>query len=157
MTRTKIYLAGPLFSTAEREFNRRLVDALCKEMPNCEVNLPQEFAASIKGKVKGKVAFADTMFGHCLRSIDAADIVLAILDGPDVDAGTCVEIGYAYAKKKRIIGIRTDFRSSEDKGVNLMVSKACDQMIWLTDSSVTMGQIISKIVAVLNPSPTKNE
>src|SRR5262245_27820203 len=31
------------------------------------------------------------------RAIDAADGVVAILDGPDVDSGTAAEIGYAFA------------------------------------------------------------
>ena len=30
--------------------------------------------------------------------IDAGDAVLAILDGPDADSGTSVELGYAHAR-----------------------------------------------------------
>jgi len=30
--------------------------------------------------------------------LDEASIVVAILDGPDVDSGTAIEIGYAFAK-----------------------------------------------------------
>lgn len=35
----------------------------------------------------------------------------AVLDGVDVDSGTAWEIGYAYARGKPIIGLRTDFMS----------------------------------------------
>ena len=73
-------------------------------------------------------------------------MVIAILDGPDVDAGTCVEIGYAYANNKPIIGIRTDFRASEDRGVNLMVSKACTHLILLQDNSVTIDRVLDEVV-----------
>jgi len=33
----------------------------------------------------------------CLKQVRDADQLLACLDGPDVDSGTCVEIGYAIA------------------------------------------------------------
>ncbi len=36
--------------------------------------------------------------------IDRADFILANLDGRDVDSGVGAEIGYAYAKGKKIIG-----------------------------------------------------
>ena len=81
-----------------------------------------------------------------LEAEQMVDAVIAILDGPDVDAGTCVEIGYAYANKKPIIGVRTDFRASEDKGVNLMVSKACSELIWLQDNSVGLEYVLDELV-----------
>src|SRR5262249_34551218 len=58
------------------------------------------------------------------RAIDAADGVVAILDGPDVDSGTAAEIGYAFARGKFIVGYRGDFRLSADNEggtVNLQV------------------------------------
>jgi nucleoside 2-deoxyribosyltransferase len=56
--------------------------------------------------------------------IDRADMVLAVLDGVDVDSGTAAEIGYAFAKGKPILGYRGDFRLSADNDgsiVNLQV------------------------------------
>ena len=56
--------------------------------------------------------------------IDECDVILAILDGADVDSGTASEIGYGFAKGKRIIGYRGDFRLSADNEggtVNLQV------------------------------------
>ena len=47
-----------------------------------------------------------------------------MLDGTDVDSGTAAEIGYAFAKGKRIVGYRGDFRLSADNEgslVNLQV------------------------------------
>jgi nucleoside 2-deoxyribosyltransferase len=43
-------------------------------------------------------------------AIRNAKLVLAVLDGVDVDSGTASEIGFAYACGKPIAGIRTDFR-----------------------------------------------
>ena len=51
-------------------------------------------------------------------------MVLAVLDGTDVDSGTAAEIGYAFAKGRPILGYRGDFRLSADNEgstVNLQV------------------------------------
>ena len=59
-----------------------------------------------------------------LGLIDESEAVLACLDGQDVDSGTAVEIGYAFARGLLIVGLRTDIRwSADNEGgvVNLMV------------------------------------
>ena len=56
--------------------------------------------------------------------IESSDYIFALLDGVDVDSGTASEIGFGYAKGKRIIGYRSDFRYSGDNEgaiVNLQV------------------------------------
>ncbi len=61
------------------------------------------------------------------KSIDRADAVVACLDGPDVDSGTAIEIGYAVAMGKLVIGYRTDYRfvgEGRDMRVNLQVEAA---------------------------------
>ncbi|MBI1387762.1 MAG: 2-deoxyribonucleoside glycosidase [bacterium] len=58
------------------------------------------------------------------QAIDGCERMLAILDGVDVDSGTASEIGYAFARGKRIDGYRGDFRrTGENDGVvvNLQV------------------------------------
>jgi len=58
------------------------------------------------------------------RALDAADLVVAVLDGSDVDSGTAAEIGYAFARGKKIVGYRSDLRrGGENEGVcvNLQV------------------------------------
>ncbi len=47
-------------------------------------------------------------------AIDDCDVVVALLDGAQVDDGTAWEIGNAYATGKPIIGVRTDFRNAGD-------------------------------------------
>jgi nucleoside 2-deoxyribosyltransferase len=97
----KIYLAGPLFSTAEREFNARLAEKLREN--EFEVFLPQE---SEQASMTPRQIFQADVEG-----IDWADVVVANMDGPDPDSGTCWECGYAYGKKSVIV-FRTDFRVS---------------------------------------------
>ena len=57
-------------------------------------------------------------------------MIIAILDGPDSDSGTCFEVGYGFALAKPIIGARTDFRQCGDTGgLNLMLSESCNHII----------------------------
>jgi nucleoside 2-deoxyribosyltransferase len=79
----KIYLAGPLFSTAERAFNGRPAGVV-REM-NIEVWLPQE---SEQGAMSPRQIFEEDV-----RGIDWADVVVANMDGADPDSGTCSECG----------------------------------------------------------------
>lgn len=96
----KIYLAGPLFSAAERNFNHELTRLLRNK--GHEVWLPQEF--------EQKTMTAKQIFAKDVEGIDWADVVVANMDGPDPDSGTCWECGYAY-RKKPVILFRTDFRA----------------------------------------------
>lgn len=145
MNRKLIYLAGPLFSIAEQNFNNILVDLLSDRLSNISFVLPQNYAKSIKGKKE----FLKKMFDYCVNSIDQADAVLCVLDGPDVDSGTAMEIGYSFARKKPIVGIRTDIRSSEDRGVNLMLANACTEMLWLPSNEANLEHIVNAVATVM--------
>lgn len=140
-----IYLAGPLFSLAEKEFNQRLSDLITARMEGASLILPQE---ECKGLMSGSDAFSD-IFDTCVRSIDRADVVLAILDGPDVDSGTGFEVGYAYSKGKPVIGVRTDPRQLEDQGVNCMISRSVNSMIRLGSGKLDTALLADAIVKVL--------
>jgi nucleoside 2-deoxyribosyltransferase len=114
---TKLYLAGPLFSVAEQNFNTELARFL--ESHGFEVWLPQEHEPRRKT--------AKAIFQMDVEAIDWADLVVACMDGPDPDSGTAWECGYAFAKGKPIVCYRTDFRISGDiKGgpYNLMLSES---------------------------------
>src|ERR1044071_6317631 len=112
----KIYLAGALFTLAERSFNIELATALTDVIEHAEVLLPQRDTQNLPPGPD----FRERAFRYCLNGVDTCDVLVAMIEGADVDSGTCVEVGYAFAKRKRIIGVRTDFRESEDRGVNLM-------------------------------------
>ncbi len=58
------------------------------------------------------------------QAIEKCDLIIAVLDGSDVDSGTAAEIGYGAALKKKTFGYRGDYRlSKENDGgtVNLQV------------------------------------
>lgn len=112
-----VYLAGPLFTHAELKYNLELKDMMIKK--GFSVFLPQidaEDAAAEREKQN-----QEFIFKKCLEGVNSSDIVVAVLDGADVDSGTAWEIGYAYARGKPVIGLRTDFRALSDGIVNLMV------------------------------------
>jgi len=118
----RIYLAGPLFTAAERTFNATLRDLLMAG--GYDVWLPQDH------EPRDKTAAA--IFSKDVEGIDWADVVVANMDGPDPDSGTCWECGYAY-KKKKIIVYRTDFRGAGEVGspFNLMLSESADHVLTL--------------------------
>jgi nucleoside 2-deoxyribosyltransferase len=112
----RIYLAGPLFTTAEREFNLRLTQRL--RQAGHKVFLPQES--------EQRTMTAREIFAGDVAGIDWAEVVVANMDGPDPDSGTCWECGYAY-KRKPIIVFRTDFRAADEPGkapYNLMLTES---------------------------------
>ncbi len=64
----------------------------------------------------------------CRKALDDCDLVVALLDGTQVDDGTAWEIGYAYARNIPVYGIRTDMRfGGELPGgqVNAMIAGSC--------------------------------
>ncbi len=101
-----IYLAGPLFTLAERRFNADLADRL--RQAGHEVLLPQEFETADKT--------ARDIFVDDVAAIDRADVVVANMDGPDPDSGTAWECGYAYGRDKPCLVFRTDFRAADKEG-----------------------------------------
>lgn len=138
----KIYLAGPLFTAAEKQFNLRLKDLLAES--GHQVWLPQE---NEPRKQSGSAIFLRNVEG-----IDWADVVVANLDGADPDSGTSWECGYAFAAKPVVV-FRTDFRAGE--GPNLA---PCNLMPWesaterLNLPSGTVEQVAEKLASVLDPT-----
>ena len=126
-----IYLAGPLgFSEAGRAFVPRIKHALTAKGHR----VIDPFALTDTRKVQRMRYGAakrdawrklNRAIGAANRAaIDRSDALVAVLDGVDVDSGTAAEIGYAFARGKRIVGYRGDFRLSADNEgstVNLQV------------------------------------
>jgi nucleoside 2-deoxyribosyltransferase len=132
--KAQIYVAGPLgFSEAGRLF---YYESFLKEIARFGVVL-DPWSLTDKTRIDAVKALQDfdqrvaawkrlnAQIGETNRgAIDRSDMVIAILDGPDVDSGTAAEIGYAFAKNKLIVGYRNDFRQAGDNEgaiVNLQV------------------------------------
>ena len=143
------YLAGPLFSIAEREFNKTFSHHVQSRVPGLRIILPQ-VDAEPEAEVNN---FAAKVYQNCLTLLNKADVVIAILEGSDADSGTCIEMGYAVAKGIPIIGVRTDFRASQDRGVNRMVSQACTELVSTTTESI---EYLADTVSAAIVQVTKN-
>ncbi|MDB9518426.1 nucleoside 2-deoxyribosyltransferase [Roseofilum reptotaenium CS-1145] len=115
-----IYIAAPLFTEAEQDFNAKLAQRL--KSAGHAVFLPQEEAKDLTQ--------TEEIFKRCLYGLNHSHLVLVILDGADADSGTCFEVGFAYAKKLPIVGLRTDFRGTgDDWGLNLMLLQSCNHLL----------------------------
>jgi nucleoside 2-deoxyribosyltransferase len=141
----RLYLAGPLFTAAEREFNDRLAALLRKA--GYEVFLPQEREQRDKS--------AREIFLSDVEGVDWADVVVANMDGPDPDSGTCWECGYAY-RKKPIVVYRTDFRAAHEPGkspYNLMLTESADRVLDLAFvDTATVAQRLDQALRQLTPA-----
>jgi len=110
-----VYLSAALFSAAEQAFNQSLARALTEA--GYEVILPQEF---------DHLGDQDRIFELNIGAISRAGLVLAVVDGPDVDSGVAWEMGYAYALGVPVVALRTDLRRrSETIGaaINIMLHR----------------------------------
>jgi nucleoside 2-deoxyribosyltransferase len=141
----RLYLAGPLFTAAEREFNDRLAALLRKA--GYKVFLPQEREQRDKS--------AREIFLSDVEGVDWADVVVANMDGPDPDSGTCWECGYAY-RKKPIVVYRTDFRAAHEPGkspYNLMLTESADRVLDLAFvDTATVAQRLDQALRQLVPA-----
>lgn len=124
----RVYVAAPLFSQAEREFNEKVRARLLEE--GFAVFLPQE-------------GCDQNIFDCCIENLEKSDAVLAVFDGAQVDDGTAFECGYAFAKNISIVGLRTDFRRVGEfaNEVNLMLENCADVCKNLGDVPAALKKI----------------
>jgi nucleoside 2-deoxyribosyltransferase len=126
-----VYFAGPLFTQAERNWNTAIAEGL--QDAGFEVLLPQIQAINIVKSTGGLTKEErKALFDVAIDSVNKCDAVIAILDGPDPDSGTCFECGYALGLNRPVLGIRTDLRfggDDPDAGVNLMLSQSCQKIL----------------------------
>jgi hypothetical protein len=126
--RLRIYVAGPLFSEAERSW----LDILAAELRagGFDCFVPHENFPELADVTLEQVYRVDT------EGLQSANALVAWIDGPMVDDGTACEIGMFHAlmqsdpSKKGIVGLLTDIRGmrGESTGVNLFVQGAIEDV-----------------------------
>jgi nucleoside 2-deoxyribosyltransferase len=129
-----LYLAGPIFSDAETSWLRSLKSRLESQWENTvRVIWPFEITP------KHSDDRASEVLRICSSGLDEADLLVALLDGTQVDDGTAWEIGYFYHANvggERIIAIRTDTRcAGETSGlpVNTLIAASCGVIVRSVD------------------------
>lgn len=98
----KVYIAGKICEKYELA-QLEEVDKLCREL-RFKTFLPHRDVGLAKGIKDVKKIFE----GDIIEGFKNINLVVALLDGLHVGAGTAWEIGYAYAHKIPIIGLKTD-------------------------------------------------
>jgi len=133
----KLYLAGPLgFSEPGRSFlYNDLIPALeglgFSVLNPWDLTDPSliESVQALANPIERKARWKDLnniIASNNFAAIRECDLVVAWLDGTDVDSGTAAEMGYATALGKFVVGCRTDFRISGDNEgarINLQVEQ----------------------------------
>ena len=117
----KVYLAGPLFSEAERTFNHNLKRLLT---PYFDVYLPQEDGGLMVDMIRegmDPTLAAQKVFDGDIKAMEKCDVFLMILDGRAVDEGASFELGFSYAHNKPCYGLKTDPRQLLATGNNPMI------------------------------------
>ena len=149
----RLYFAGPLFSQAERDWNRRIAARLVAL--GHTVFLPQEEVQNLTSLDAGAIFALD------VAGVRSASALVAVLDGADADSGTAFECGLAFALGIPIVVLRTDFRGGGDAlpgqvlgTVNLMLSQSASAIVALTDPATTEDDLVARLEAALNSLPT---
>ncbi|MSS74670.1 hypothetical protein EXS73_00440 [Candidatus Pacearchaeota archaeon] len=103
----KIYLAGKLHTEHEKNLLQN-VDSLCVKLGHTTF-LPHRDVGIAQSAQDAQRIFE----GDITHGFKDVQLVIAVLDGFHVGAGTAWELGYAYAKGIPILGLKTD-ESPED-------------------------------------------
>lgn len=104
---TKIYLANGLFNESDLRYNEYIAQLLREGIDDVEVFVPQEQG------INDKTSYADSQLIYKLDrdNLISSDILVAIIDGVEVDSGVALEIGlFAAQRGNKIIGLYTDPR-----------------------------------------------
>jgi nucleoside 2-deoxyribosyltransferase len=114
-----VYIAGPLFTPAERSALEELASAV--EAAGFRTYLPHR---------DGGLAPADrrntrALYDADIRALDACRAIVAVLNGTDVDSGTAFEIGYGVARGLPVLGLYDDVRVHGPHDFNVMIANGC--------------------------------
>ncbi|HUR85904.1 MAG TPA: nucleoside 2-deoxyribosyltransferase [Solirubrobacteraceae bacterium] len=120
--RPRAYVASPLgFTEPGREYySQRYLPALAEHVEPVDpwaLTLPEEFAAA---REQGREHELGIEVGERnAAAIRGAQLVIAQLDGQEVDSGTAAEVGFAAGLGLPCIAVRTDLRASGEPGMSV--------------------------------------
>lgn len=133
----KVYFAGPLFTTYEREWIKQTANVLRSQgfdpfVPTENPFHPEDYPEISRQKL---------CFNMDFRGIADANAMLVNLNGYEVDDGTATEIGVFYAQqktdpaKKGIVAYHDDWRAQsggDGKGLNLFLRGCIEDAGFIT-------------------------
>lgn len=160
----KAYLAGPIFFYGDYLRNKEWADKIRQAIPGIDLYSPVE-NTDING-VEGKKKFAGSkeIAQADNARLDAADVLIACIDGDVLPSGTCGEIGKFHEKiargdHKLLVGICTDTRQcynthSEAKDIGgaaaLGEQQYSYQNLYITGLIKDVGTLVDNIDDVID-------
>lgn len=134
-------------------FNSYVASVLRQEFHDLEVFLPQEQEINDKDGYADSRMIADLDTKNLLES----DVLIAVLDGVEIDSGVATEIGIFSTTGKTIIGVYTDIRqdgrTNQSKIEALVKDGAENQFMYrnlfVIGTIKNNGKIVSDITEVI--------
>lgn len=130
----RIYFAAPLFSDAERQYNREVAGLFVDA--GHSVFLPQRDgfegmdAVFELDHVETSEDALVEIFELDREEVLGADVVTAVLDGQVPDEGVAVEMGIAHEHDIPVIGLKTDRRIfAHDEELNAMLVGILEEVV----------------------------
>ena len=122
----KAYLANGLFSLGDRYVNEQLAKAIREAVPEITLYVPQENDA-----INDKTAYADSksIAEADLSKLQESDVLIAVLDGVEIDSGVAAEIGAFSMLNRPIVGLFTDVRQQgrdNEKKIHALIEEGVE-------------------------------
>lgn len=107
----KIYLANGLFGAGDRMINEKIYQEIKKlNIKDLDIYVPQHNEEiNDKSKFSSSTDISKADSDELLES----DILIAVLDGVEIDSGVAAEVGLFSSLSKTIIGLCTDIRAQK--------------------------------------------
>jgi nucleoside 2-deoxyribosyltransferase len=149
--RPRCYVASPLgFSeTGRHYYASRYLPALAEHVEPIDpwvLTTPEEFVIA---REQGRAyALGIEVGARNAAAIRSAQLLIAHLDGQEVDAGTASEVGYATAAGLPCLAIRSDLRSSGEPGMH--VNLQLEAFIVLSGGFVagSLAELLERVTAL---------
>lgn len=111
----KIYLANGLFSIGDRFVNETIASSIRKNISNVSLYVPQE-----NDSINDKNGFADSLAIAQADSDElmSSDVLVAVIDGVEIDSGVAAEIGKFSNTGKPILALFSDVRQQGIKNLD---------------------------------------
>lgn len=103
----KVYVANGLFSIGDRYVNAQIAQALREAVAGIELYVPQENDA-----INDKESYANSaqIAAADLESLQQSDVLVAVIDGVEIDSGVAAEIGAFSMLNRPIVALFSDVR-----------------------------------------------
>ena len=149
--RPRCYVASPLgFSEAGREYYAtRYLPALAEHVEPVDpwtLTSADEFVAARADGREYELGIA--VGARNAEAIRGARLVIAHLDGQEVDAGTAAEVGYAAALGLPCLALRSDLRRSGEPGMH--VNLQLEAFVVLSGGFVagSLAELLARLTAL---------